>query len=61
MRTEQAAAILGLPKEAVRLFVLLVESLNDSKTAPGVPRKARKPLNQDKLLEELMLEYSQRL
>lgn len=61
MGTARAAAILGLPQETVRLFVLLVKSLKNFKTTTDVPQKACKPVNQEKLLEELMNEYSQRL
>lgn len=61
MGTAQAAAILGLPRETVRLFMLLTKSLQDAKIEPDVPHHQANQIDQDKLLDELMCEYSHRL
>ena len=61
MGTAQAAAILGLPKETVRLLMLLTKSLQDAKIELDIAHHQANQIGQDKLLEELMSEYSQRL
>lgn len=61
MATAQAADILGLPQETVRLFVLLTKSLKGAKPVTEVQTSPGNPVDQEKLLDDLMYEYSQRL